>query len=214
MKLHNGDHSPYSTRVRLVIRLLSLPVCIEPPALPLRTPAFRAAYPLGKIPLLELDDGRVLPESTAIMEYLAESDPGNELLPSDPWARAQMNLFSRYADTHLAPAGLFPIFRAMMQGQAFEHLLPALCDELAKGDALLASLPPCRERPLHLGDLALAPSLKYVDMLAPLLKLAPGFAGYPALADWWGWVNDHPVVASTLEEMAIAYRDFAAVNKK
>jgi glutathione S-transferase len=40
-----------------------------------------------RVPLLELDDGRCLPESGAILFYLSE---GSHLQPADKWARAEM----------------------------------------------------------------------------------------------------------------------------
>ena len=51
-----------------------------------RTPEFLARNPNGRIPVLELDDGTFLPESNAILFYLAE---GTRYLPSDRLARAQ-----------------------------------------------------------------------------------------------------------------------------
>ncbi|HWT17269.1 MAG TPA: glutathione S-transferase, partial [Patescibacteria group bacterium] len=51
-----------------------------------RTPEFLAKNPNGKVPLLELEDGRCLAESNAILCYLAESTP---YLSNDPWLRAQ-----------------------------------------------------------------------------------------------------------------------------
>ncbi len=51
-----------------------------------RTDAFLARNPNGKVPLLELDDGRRLAESNAILCYLAEGTP---LLADDSWLRAQ-----------------------------------------------------------------------------------------------------------------------------
>jgi len=51
-----------------------------------RTPQFLAKNPNGKVPLLELADGRVLPESNAILCYLAE---GTSFLSADRWLRAQ-----------------------------------------------------------------------------------------------------------------------------
>jgi glutathione S-transferase len=51
-----------------------------------RTPAYLAKNPNGKVPLLELEDGRRLAESDAILCYLAEGTP---LWPDDPWLRAQ-----------------------------------------------------------------------------------------------------------------------------
>lgn len=51
-----------------------------------RTPAYLAKNPNGQVPMLELDDGRVLVESNAILCFLAAGTP---LLPGDPWQHAQ-----------------------------------------------------------------------------------------------------------------------------
>jgi glutathione S-transferase len=52
-----------------------------------RTPAFLAKNPDGHVPLLELEDGRRLAESNAILVYLAE---GTDYLPSDAFERAEV----------------------------------------------------------------------------------------------------------------------------
>jgi len=52
-----------------------------------RTPEYLAKNANGKVPLLELEDGRLLPESNAILCYLAE---GSRYLPDDRWQRAQV----------------------------------------------------------------------------------------------------------------------------
>ena len=52
-----------------------------------RTPEFLAKNPNGKVPLLELEDGRRLAESNAILCFLAEGTP---YFPSNPWQRAKI----------------------------------------------------------------------------------------------------------------------------
>lgn len=52
-----------------------------------RTPAFLAKNPDGHVPLLELEDGRRLAESNAILLYLAEGTP---YLPADRFERAEV----------------------------------------------------------------------------------------------------------------------------
>jgi glutathione S-transferase len=47
-----------------------------------RSPQFRAINPIGKVPTLEFEDGRVLSESGAILFYLAH---GTRFLPDDRW---------------------------------------------------------------------------------------------------------------------------------
>ena len=53
-----------------------------------KTDAFRKINPAGQVPVVRWPDGRALAQSNAILLYLAE---GSELLPSDPFRRAQMH---------------------------------------------------------------------------------------------------------------------------
>lgn len=53
-----------------------------------QTEEFLALNPVGQVPLARWPDGRALPQSNAIMLYLAE---GSNLIPDDSFARAQMN---------------------------------------------------------------------------------------------------------------------------
>lgn len=76
-------------KVQLLLEQLGEPyrwVEIDSAAGETRTPEFLARNPNGKVPLLELPDGRTLAESNAILCYLAE---GSTLLPDDRWLRAQ-----------------------------------------------------------------------------------------------------------------------------
>lgn len=52
-------------------------------------PAYRAINPMGAVPALILDDGTVLTQSLAILEWLEETHPTPPLLPSDSAARAR-----------------------------------------------------------------------------------------------------------------------------
>ena len=54
-----------------------------------RTEDFLALNPAGQVPLARWPDGRALPQSNAIMLYLAEQ-AGSELVPADPFRKAQM----------------------------------------------------------------------------------------------------------------------------
>lgn len=51
---------------------------------------FRAKTPIGKVPLLEMADGRLLPESNAMLWLLGE---GTAFVPADPFDRAKMLAF-------------------------------------------------------------------------------------------------------------------------
>jgi glutathione S-transferase len=53
-----------------------------------RGPAFLAINPMGQVPAVVLDDGRMLAQSNAIIRYLAHD---SELLPEDPFLRAKVD---------------------------------------------------------------------------------------------------------------------------
>ncbi len=77
-------------KVQLLLGLLGQPhrwVEVNSAAGETRTPEFLAKNPNGRVPLLELEDGRRLPESNAILCFLAEGSP---FLPKDGFTRAQV----------------------------------------------------------------------------------------------------------------------------
>ena len=82
--------SPRRVALYLAEKKLSLPtVEVDVAAGDNRAPAFLAKNPLGRVPVLELDDGRTLTESDAIIEYLEELHPEPPLLGRDAWQRAK-----------------------------------------------------------------------------------------------------------------------------
>lgn len=90
MKLYDYLPSQNAYKVRLLLNHLG----IEYETVPMRifegagkTREYLAKNPVGAVPVLELEDGRTLPESNAIMLYLAD---GTNYLPDDPWQRAQV----------------------------------------------------------------------------------------------------------------------------
>ena len=67
-----------------------------------REDAFRKINPMMALPALIEDDGTVLFESLAILEYLDETHPNPPLLPKDPKARARVRGLAQIiaCDTH------------------------------------------------------------------------------------------------------------------
>jgi glutathione S-transferase len=60
-----------------------------------KSPEFVAKNSLGQVPLLELDDGRMLSESVAICRYLEELYPTPALFGRDAWERARVDMWTR-----------------------------------------------------------------------------------------------------------------------
>src|SRR5258706_6585763 len=114
MKLYQTFLSPFPTRVRLLLYAKGIDMeFVEPPGI--HDGSDKGDYltinPLGRVPALELDDGRVLPESEVICEYLEDVHPTPTLRPPDPWSRAQVRLISRLCDFYLVMA-IDPLFNA------------------------------------------------------------------------------------------------------
>jgi len=101
-----------------------------------RRPEFLAKNPNGRVPLLELDDGRLLPESNAIIWYLAE---GSSLIPADKFARAQMlqwMFFEQYShEPYIAVARFWLAYAPKDVLEAKRSLVP---EWHARGNAALA----------------------------------------------------------------------------
>jgi glutathione S-transferase len=66
-------------------------------------PEYRKLNPNGVVPTL-VHDGKVVIESTLIIEYLDEAFPSSTLMPSDPYQRAQARLWMKKIDDYLHAA--------------------------------------------------------------------------------------------------------------
>lgn len=119
MKLHGYFRSSASWRVRIALNLKRVEVVHVPHHLrrgEQRSPEYLAFNPQGLVPALELDDGRVLTQSLAIIEWLEENFPAPRLLPLESVARARIRAFAMVlaADTHpLQNLGVLVRLRAM-----------------------------------------------------------------------------------------------------
>ena len=94
MRLYDYFRSSAAYRVRIALNLKGV-VPTERTFVHLRMGSQRAQdylalNPQGLVPALELDDGRVLTQSLAIVEYLDETHPTPPLLPADAAGRARV----------------------------------------------------------------------------------------------------------------------------
>ncbi|GAB4369497.1 MAG: glutathione S-transferase family protein [Kiloniellaceae bacterium] len=100
LTLYDDPDSGNGYKVQLLLALLDVPhELVEVNAIQgeTRKAPFLAKNPNGRIPLLELEDGTFLPESNAILFYLAE---GTRYLPDDRLGRAralQWMFFEQYS---------------------------------------------------------------------------------------------------------------------
>ena len=105
MKLYTYWRSLATFRVRMTLNLKGVaytPIYVDLDAGQQNAPQFKAVNPQMVIPALVEDDGNVLYQSMAIMEYLNEVHPAPPLLPTDPRGRARVRALSliTVADSH------------------------------------------------------------------------------------------------------------------
>jgi glutathione S-transferase len=90
LTLYQQHDSGNCYKVRLVLRHLGIPyraVAVSSLDGSTRSPEFLAKNPIGKLPTVQLADGRFLAESNAILLHFAEK---TALLPADPYDRAKL----------------------------------------------------------------------------------------------------------------------------
>jgi maleylacetoacetate isomerase len=91
MKLYTYYRSSAAYRVRIALNLKGIEYTSEAVSLlesSHKSDAYLQANPQGLIPALELDNGTIISQSTAIIEYLEETQSGQALLPTDPLGRS------------------------------------------------------------------------------------------------------------------------------
>ena len=88
--------------------------------------------PAGQSPALELDDGTVLAEVTAICEYFDEITPGPSLIGSTPEERAETRMWTRRVDLNIVePMGNgFRFGAGLKMFQNRVHCIPQAADDL------------------------------------------------------------------------------------
>ncbi len=124
MRLYHDPRAPNPRRVRIFLAEKGLTDRVELVEVSIAAhanlrPEFLDKNPLGLVPVLELDDGRVLRESIAICRYLEELHPEPSLFGADPWQRAQIEQWNRIAELEvLGPtAQVFRNSHAFWQGR-------------------------------------------------------------------------------------------------
>lgn len=107
MKLYSYFRSSAAYRVRIALNLKGLvyetvPVHLTRGGGEQLAPGYRKLNPQALVPVLQ-DDGRLLMQSLAIIEYLDEVHPQTPLLPKDPAARARVRALALAVACDLHP---------------------------------------------------------------------------------------------------------------
>ena len=200
MKLHGYFRSSASYRVRIALGLKGLKA--EQAFYHLRkgeqrSSEFLKLNPQGLVPALETDNGDILTQSLAILEWLEETHPNPPLLPKDPIARARVRAFAMVIACEIHPVQNLLVLnnvRALGHGDAEvnEWARRTNYDGLAACEALLVREqgPFCFGASPTLADVCLIPQLGNarrfgadVSGFKRLLEAEAACKNVPAFAD-------------------------------
>jgi glutathione S-transferase len=137
MKIYGDSNSGNCLKVKWVSDRLRLPytwIEIETMKGGSRTPEFLKLNPFGQVPTIQLDDGRPLAQSNAIMRYLAR---GSDLIPADDYAAAQMDAWLFWEQYSHEPYVAVCRFQMVYLGKPVSALDPNL---VKRGNAALDQL--------------------------------------------------------------------------
>lgn len=170
----------------------------------LAPPALKAVHPLGKSPVIE-DDGRVLIETGAIVEYLVAKGDGGLGAPNHVEEALRYRQFLHYAEGSMMPPllAILVVDRLGILGRpAKRPLLEMFAQHLAWLDGELAS------RAWFAGESFTAADV----MMSFPLEAARHRAGlderYPRILDWLETIHNRPAYVRALQrggEYAYAY---------
>jgi glutathione S-transferase len=184
IKLYDGQRSPNARKVRLIAKELGIDLEIVRPSFAkgeLRSPAYLAINPNGKVPALD-DDGFMLWESAAILKHLASKRPEKDLVPADPKERVLCDQWLFWWTSHP---------EAALLRLAMEKLIKPFLGQpgndaaiIADAEADLARYLPVLEKRLEGCDYVLSKISVVEFAIVPWLEAGVDVAKYPNIRAW------------------------------
>jgi glutathione S-transferase len=198
--LYEHPASSNCMKPRILLRQLEIPferVTVDLFTGETRTPEHFGRNPDGRIPVLELDDGQTIPESGAILSYLAE---GTEYLPADRLARARVLQWMLFEQNRIEAELAYARF--LRQSGRADQMPEVFANRLERGSDALAAL----DRGLSDGRSFIAGDYSIADIALYAYVHCAGDAGadlarHEAVTAWVGRVEATPRFENDLEPL-------------
>jgi glutathione S-transferase len=204
MKLHDVTRGPNPRRVRIFLAEKDMSDQVELVQVDLmagahKQPDFLRMNPSGKVPVLELDDGRALGESVAICRYLEALKPEPNLMGRDAWETSRIEMVNRQLEFEL----FAPIGKAWVNGPIVAQMAPGRFEQLprvkeqgenetrrfySRLDQQLESAPYMAGDRFTIADIS---ALCMIDFATQLVDLKPD-EEHRQLWDWHRRVSERP----------------------
>jgi len=197
--LRTGGNSPFGRKARIAVKVLRLEGKVALAEASTVDPAdpIRQQNPLGKVPVLLLDDGGALYDSPVILEYLDYLAGGGRIIPPEPQARFAALRLEALADGIMDASILINYEARYRPPEKHEaKWLELQGGKVARALAVLEAAPPVAiGTPPDVGAITLACALGYRDFRFP-----------------GSWRGAHPRLAAWLDEFAARVPAYAATT--
>jgi len=198
LTLRTSFGSPFGRKPRIAISLLGIDEQIKVESASTQDPAdpVRKQNPLGKVPVLVLEDGTALFGSPVILEYLDMLAGGGRIIPKDPKARFDALRLEALADGILDASVLIVYEGRYRPAEKHEQKwLDLQAGKVERGLAALEAAPPRLDETPNVGQITVACALGYRDFR---------FDGH--------WRKNHPRLVDWLDAFAARVPAFNATK--
>jgi glutathione S-transferase len=198
MILRFSPSSPFVRKVRIAIALLGFDkdVTIERADTTDPNDSLRKTNPLGKIPVLVIEDGSAVYDSRVILDYLDDRAGGGKIVPRDSSARLAALRLQALADGIL-DASILAVYEGRYRKAEMHEpkWLELQAGKVSRGLGFVEAAPPPIDPMPNVGQIALACALGYRDFR---------FGG--------SWRSEHPRLVAWLDNFAARVPAFAATK--
>jgi glutathione S-transferase len=199
MKLYASPGSSFARKIRVM--LIEKNVSHELHMLNLWEPNdLQTINPLGKVPALKLDDGRVLINSPLIADYIDVTYPSPRFIPVDPATRLEVRRWEALADGMMEAVGA-TLYETRFHSEAtrsqawLDRQRGKIDTGLAALESMLGSRPWCVGDAMSLADLSMSCHLGFITVRMP--HLFPQDR-YPSLARLWKTMEGREAMKKTV----------------
>lgn len=162
--------------------------------------------PLGLVPVIRTEEGDILTENAAILQYIADRFPAADLAPRDGMARAKLQQWLCFIGTELHKALFVPLFDPKMPQEVKERTLEKGVSRLAYLDRHLQGREFLLDR-FSVADAYLFTVLNW--KIATPVELEK----WPAVLDYYNRLKQRPSIARALSEERTLYTAELARHK-
>jgi len=199
MVLRSASPSPFARKVRIALSLLGLEgeVRVDPADTGNPNDSLRAQNPLGKLPVLIVEDGTAFYDSRVILDYLDDRAGGGKIIPREAGQRFAALRLQALCDGIL-DASILSVYEGRWRPPERHEpkWLEHQAGKVTRALAVLEATPPplgAKSGIPHVGQIALACVLGYRDLR---------FGGT--------WRADHPRLVAWLDDFAARVPAYAA----